>query len=359
MEKPRLRAYLNLIQKMLTCPYGEEWIHLKQHEDLVDADFLQFMEQIALQIDREGDHNSATFLHNWAAKLHHILLKEIKPTAPEEDRSDAYLDLIQQLLACPEGKEEQLLIAHETLIGPGLVNKINEVAKQLYRQGEEASAQYLASIAKELSQAWLQEHDFSAQLQKAPVHRTPAPYARAYSAASSAPPASSEPLPLPVDEPVDELDNPWFSSEDTDSAPDFPSPPSPVQAPPKQTKPLPGLDVEHVPEVSPVKDAAAPMAIAEGLQAIAQALQQINHTLALQRSPSSLQHLAMLEQACAAQWQLTTEEVELLLGVRPHCPPHETTYQRGEWCFTKVGKLGSQTAWQVTKVNKQLDDRTA
>ncbi|NJM97577.1 MAG: hypothetical protein HC800_10825 [Phormidesmis sp. RL_2_1] len=59
----------------------------------------------------------------------------------------------------------------------------------------------------------------------------------------------------------------------------------------------------------------------------------------------------MLEQACTAQWQLTTEEVEQLLGVRPKCHVHETTFYRGEWCFTKVGKLGTQTAWQVSKVN--------
>jgi hypothetical protein len=39
MQQQQLNAYLNLIQELLTCPQGEEWIRLKQHEDLVDAQF--------------------------------------------------------------------------------------------------------------------------------------------------------------------------------------------------------------------------------------------------------------------------------------------------------------------------------
>ncbi|MEO1402118.1 MAG: hypothetical protein AAFV72_12845 [Cyanobacteria bacterium J06635_1] len=63
----------------------------------------------------------------------------------------------------------------------------------------------------------------------------------------------------------------------------------------------------------------------------------------------------MLEQACATKWQLTTDEVEQLIGVKPKCHGGETVYQRGNWRFTKVGKLGGQTAWQVTKENRRSD----
>ncbi|MBE7385728.1 MAG: hypothetical protein F6J95_030595 [Leptolyngbya sp. SIO1E4] len=68
-----------------------------------------------------------------------------------------------------------------------------------------------------------------------------------------------------------------------------------------------------------------------------------------QRSPHPLWYLEVLEQACTANWQLTTEEVEQLIGVKPHCHRDETVYQRGNWRFTKVGKLGGQTAWRVSK----------
>ena len=62
------------------------------------------------------------------------------------------------------------------------------------------------------------------------------------------------------------------------------------------------------------------------------------------RSLHPLHHLEVLEKACAASWQLTTEELEQLLGVKPQCQAHETSYRCGEWCFTKVGKVGHQTA---------------
>jgi hypothetical protein len=58
----------------------------------------------------------------------------------------------------------------------------------------------------------------------------------------------------------------------------------------------------------------------------------------------------ILEKAEVAQWLLTTEEVEQLIGVKPQCHHDETSYQRGSWLFIKAGKIGSQIAWQVKKV---------
>ena len=36
MNKPSLKAYLDVIQGLLSCPQGEEWILLRQHEKLVN-----------------------------------------------------------------------------------------------------------------------------------------------------------------------------------------------------------------------------------------------------------------------------------------------------------------------------------
>ncbi|NEQ48104.1 MAG: hypothetical protein F6K00_33050 [Leptolyngbya sp. SIOISBB] len=168
MQQQQLNAYLNLIQELLTCPQGEEWIRLKHHEDLVDAQFLQVMEQVATQLARQGDRESAIFLHRWAAKLHHILLQEAQPTPSKTDKADAYLDLIQKLLTSPDGMEEDILQEHQALIGPGLVHKMHEVARQFILQGEVETAQFLERLAHQLNQRWLQAHDFqAANLQKA------------------------------------------------------------------------------------------------------------------------------------------------------------------------------------------------
>ncbi|NEQ48100.1 MAG: hypothetical protein F6K00_33030 [Leptolyngbya sp. SIOISBB] len=101
-------------------------------------------------------------------------------------------------------------------------------------------------------------------------------------------------------------------------------------------------------------------AIAAGLNAIATALQQLTATLSEPRQSRTnpkatslhpLWYLEVLEQACSQDWQLTTEEVEQLIGVKPHCHKDEMVCERGSWCFTKVGKLGGQIAWQVSKLS--------
>ena len=368
MDRTRLSAYLKLIETLLTCPQGEEWIYLKHYEEVVDAEFLQLMEQVAIQLGQQDDPVSATFLHNWAAKLHHIWLKEIDPAAPEANKTEAYMTLIQQLLDCPEGMEEHLLIANEPLIGLGLVHKMREVSKALKQQGEEEPAEYLEVTANELSQGWLVEHGFSARLEKP----------SAQSASQLKPQSTSQQEPQLKKEsesksPIfsssakadDALDDLWFDLAN-DRSVSVQSATSPSEFSSHGEKevavsdkavsisngavPLDSASERLTQAVSPSPiQPAAQQAIAQGLQAIAEALQQLNQTLTTARPPHLLHHLEVLEKACAASWQLTTEELEQLLGVKPKCHGHETVYRRGEWCFTKVGKVGSQTAWKVTK----------
>ncbi|MBE9103260.1 hypothetical protein [Vacuolonema iberomarrocanum] len=371
MKQQQLADYLNLIQELLNCPQGEEWICLKRHEDLVDAQFLQVMEQVATQLARQGNRESAIFLHNWAAKLHHILIKDIQPPPPEEDKSEDYLDLIQKLLTCPEGMEEEILQMHQALIGPGLVHKMHEVARQLIPQGEIETAQFLEGLAHQLNQQWLQAHDFqAANLQKAPAHQTaPSPpitstLATKHSAdtvdappvmTAPPPPAPAQPTPPPPSSIDSDLSDPWSTSTEkahektTEPRATLPSPPPVLST--QTSPPAPKANVPAVASTvpSPSHEQAGSQAIAAGLNAIAVALQQLTQTLAVPRSPHPLWYLEVLERAYKDNWQLTTEDVEQLIGVKPHCHKDETVYRRGNWCFTKVGKLGGQTAWEVSK----------
>ncbi|PAX56144.1 hypothetical protein CK510_10570 [Brunnivagina elsteri CCALA 953] len=57
----------------------------------------------------------------------------------------------------------------------------------------------------------------------------------------------------------------------------------------------------------------------------------------------------ILERAQSANWLLTSEEIEQLIGVKPKCEAGKEIFQRGCWIFTKVGKMGLQTAWKVSK----------
>ncbi len=140
MNQQHLKDYLNLIQHLLDCPDGEEWILLQQHEDLVNPELVQVMEQVAAQLTADGYVDAGKYLHNWAAQLHHILIKEVKPLPESDDRAQTYLALIQTLLEAPRSKVAEVLAAHEELIGPGLVAMMKQVALQLDTQGEQKKA---------------------------------------------------------------------------------------------------------------------------------------------------------------------------------------------------------------------------
>ena len=65
------------------------------------------------------------------------------------------------------------------------------------------------------------------------------------------------------------------------------------------------------------------------------------------RSP--LWYMSELEEAQTQGWLLTTSEIQQLIGVKPTAPKGTSTYQRGSFSFVKAGKIGTQTAWKVTK----------
>ena len=63
-----------------------------------------------------------------------------------------------------------------------------------------------------------------------------------------------------------------------------------------------------------------------------------------QRSP--LDKYEDLERASAKGWILSSSDIEQLLGVKPK----GENFQRGCWLFQKTGKIGTQSAWKVSKI---------
>ena len=80
---------------------------------------------------------------------------------------------------------------------------------------------------------------------------------------------------------------------------------------------------------------------------IAGAVSQTIASTVQQRSP--LWYMSELEQAQAQGWLLTTSEIQQLITVKPTAAKGTSTYHRGSFTFTKAGKIGTQTAWKVTK----------
>lgn len=307
MNKPSLKAYLDLVQKLLGCPQGEEWIVLRQHGELVNLGLVEVMEQVANYFAMEGKTKPAKYLHNWASQLHHILIDSNATAKDKDDRINAYSELIKALLECPEGLEQQILSAHQDLIDPNLIEILKEVADRLMSNDPE-TAEYLQNLAADLDRTWLKHHEF-------------------------APTFKQEIAP-----------DPWLDEGEQTS---IPEPEIPESHPEK----LETLPPRSKPARSDSPTTITNEAIAGLLTQIANSLSKLETTIAAQQQAQNpLWYMEVLEKAAAAEWILTTHEVEQLIGVKPHCNHDETDYHRGSWIFVKAGKVGAQMAWKVRKV---------
>ena len=71
----------------------------------------------------------------------------------DEQRLIQYVQLIQQLLSCPSGKESEIFEAHRELWDEGLGMKLQAVAEQLQEKGQEDKARVLLSLTEQLAEA--------------------------------------------------------------------------------------------------------------------------------------------------------------------------------------------------------------
>jgi hypothetical protein len=344
MNQQRVKAYLDVIKGLLSCPRGEEWILLRQNEKLVNPELVEVMEQVASNLATEGEIKAAKYLHNWASKLHHILTESVPIAKNNNDKPEAYLKLIQALLSCPEGSEAEILAAHQELIGPQLVRVMKQVATQMAEEGDEQTATFLNNLAIELNRTWLQQHDFQPTFKKevatdpwldedSPVPNpsvTETQTADSEAAAIEQPVETSSQSLMESDRVAETQSNELVESKQ-------------LGMPTAATQPQP----PHRPEPTSI---GANRQLIQQLETIAESLVKLETTLASRLQPSNpLWYMDILEKAEAANWILSTEEVEQLIGVKPQCHHEETSYHRGNWVFIKVGKIGAQTGWRVQK----------
>jgi CHAT domain-containing protein len=70
-----------------------------------------------------------------------------------EQRTEAYLNLINQLLTCNQGDEPRILQANQELLDEGLIEVMIAVAQQYGEVGRENEARWLLNLAQQLAQA--------------------------------------------------------------------------------------------------------------------------------------------------------------------------------------------------------------
>jgi hypothetical protein len=352
MNQHRLRAYLNLIQQLLACPNGEEWILLRQHETLVTPELVQIMEQVATQLASQGNPKEAKFLHNLAGQIHHLFVAQTVSPPEEEDHGQAYIDLIKALLECPKGAEDDLLATYSGLIGPGLVYAMQQVATQLAANGDQKAAHYLQFWAEKLSRLWLQAHDFQPPAKPEPDSPRPSSAWDAPSETTSVPRSPripQSPMATAAEPPLAEAEEDYWADvvEPVESASEALSSETPAFA---------GAEVVGDHDGSQSPEQTLYVQINRHLQTIADALTQMSATLTPVSHPPTdpLWYMDVLERAHVGHWILTSSEIQQLIGVKPSCSHNEDTFQRGCWLFVKAGKLGAQTAWRVEKTDVEI-----
>ncbi|MBD0308121.1 MAG: tetratricopeptide repeat protein, partial [Microcoleus sp. T1-bin1] len=149
MDENRVRAYLNLIQLLLTCPAGEEGNVLQQHSEFVDSGLIEVMQQVASRMAADGEHN-AGFLQQLAEQISQALAQGTQ--GGNADRDSAYLQLINALLNCPSGEEPQVLQDNSELLDAGFLEACDAVAVTLAEQGEENGANFLRNLASQVGE---------------------------------------------------------------------------------------------------------------------------------------------------------------------------------------------------------------
>jgi len=70
----------------------------------------------------------------------------------DETRAQAYANLIQQLLTCPNGEEPEILQANSELIDGGFLQVCEMMAENLAGEGNENAAGFLRNLASQLGQ---------------------------------------------------------------------------------------------------------------------------------------------------------------------------------------------------------------
>ncbi|NJR22043.1 MAG: CHAT domain-containing protein [Richelia sp. CSU_2_1] len=107
MDKNRINAYWQLIQKLLESPNGEQRQILNAHFKLLDPGLLQTIIAVAQQLDDDGNQNDASFLTKVALQLGEFLGGDPQPKLIRKQIANILLawgikqyDISQFILAC-------------------------------------------------------------------------------------------------------------------------------------------------------------------------------------------------------------------------------------------------------------------
>jgi hypothetical protein len=98
MNEQRLQAYYQLIESLLNCTDGKEPEILAANQELLDAGFVQAVEEVAQMCSQRGDENTANWLQSLAMQLREVLNLDTKVDLPSlsEEEIETYYQFLTE-----------------------------------------------------------------------------------------------------------------------------------------------------------------------------------------------------------------------------------------------------------------------
>ncbi|MEM7556532.1 MAG: tetratricopeptide repeat protein [Cyanobacteria bacterium P01_A01_bin.84] len=152
MDEKRVQAYIDLINALLSCPNGKEPEILSAHPDLLDAGFIDVMEQVAEGFTAEGDENTAKFLNSIIT-----LLAESIDLPLSDDDTNPQFEFLMELLFVTEESEANpnavypLLQKNLELLDDNFVELFKQWMNDTFTQAESEDAENLAILTSAFS----------------------------------------------------------------------------------------------------------------------------------------------------------------------------------------------------------------
>ncbi len=152
MDDQRLSVYAELINKLLKCPSGEENKILNNHPELLDEGLVAAMQHYSELLRQQESTDAAAFLENLGQQIAEFIRQGDSPQEPPSaERQQAYVDLIQLLLACQAGEEQRILGTHREILDQGFLRMCEQVALGLVEQNNQQWADWLRNFAAQLA----------------------------------------------------------------------------------------------------------------------------------------------------------------------------------------------------------------
>jgi len=149
MNEQRAQAYVNLIERLLTCTNDEELNNVLQaNQELIDPDFLQVMENYATWLEQQGNNNPAALLRDIAQWLGQFL-------NPQAGSIEEYQEFLLEVLQAEAESNDPAMVypilqRRQHLLDDTFAQLLQQYARNVFSEGKTEDVPSIAVVIQNL-----------------------------------------------------------------------------------------------------------------------------------------------------------------------------------------------------------------